>query len=299
MRSKHVIEIYDIIVTEKKSGENKVSIIEEYLPGTDLWNLHQEELEDIDLLKVLYQIAKGIADIHEARIIHRDIKPNNMKFDAEGLIKIFDFGLARMEGVSDHTVGFKGTHGFAAPELYKKKKVGFTKKIDVFAYGASVRIILNGKLPKELKKTPPEFPSSSVRDIRPTLPNAVVEILDNTLAFRPKDRPNIQEIRDLLIRYLLKDRHRGVLCYAGGVYEFSKPGQNAKVRVKELGGVVLNYDGLVFYASNIDGDVYVNNVRINDGYIFSGSCVITLGGPEQGRKRHFLTFDHSHPEVVL
>ena len=61
--------------------------------------------------KQLSQIAAGITDIHAVDEIHRDIKPNNIKIDPEGVIKIFDFGLARETGPAAATVGFVGTPG--------------------------------------------------------------------------------------------------------------------------------------------------------------------------------------------
>ncbi|CAG0958073.1 partial Serine/threonine-protein kinase PrkC, partial [Anaerolineales bacterium] len=114
MRSKHVVQVYDIV-----KGENdSLGIVEEFIEGDLLWDSDYPQQSADNYLKTLWQIASGIADIHKAGVIHRDIKPNNMKLDAEGIVKIFDFGLAKQEGLDAKTKGFKGTYGFAAPELF-------------------------------------------------------------------------------------------------------------------------------------------------------------------------------------
>ena len=98
LRSKHVIEIYDLIVRPKDAD---LAIVAEYLPGEDLWTVIQRQAESkvplatTVILEYLYQLAAGIADIHQAGVVHRDIKPTNAKFDGENRLKIFDFGLAR------------------------------------------------------------------------------------------------------------------------------------------------------------------------------------------------------------
>lgn len=104
MRSKHVVQVLDII----PSSTGVVGIVEEFIDGDDLWNSPLPRTSPDQYLKTLWQIAHGIADIHSADVIHRDIKPNNMKFDAEGIVKIFDFGLARDEGPTAETNGFIG-----------------------------------------------------------------------------------------------------------------------------------------------------------------------------------------------
>ena len=210
IRSKHVVEIYDIII-EDKNKEVEVGIIEEFLPGDDLWDYYETGPSDNDILQTLYQVASGINEIHNAGIIHRDIKPNNMKFNIENLVKIYDFGLARKEGVSDDTIGFKGTHGFAAPELYAGGKLHFTKKIDVYAFGASAWLLMTGQHPPELKKKPPVVLSTQIKKVRPTLPREVAEILDKTLNIDPDERPNMGNYVLERTRHRLHMDNQGVM----------------------------------------------------------------------------------------
>jgi eukaryotic-like serine/threonine-protein kinase len=91
IRSKHVVQIFDLL----KDDDGEIyGLVEEYLSGSDLEEilpLHTLE----EFLKHAYAVACGISDIHERGRVHRDIKPMNMKFDAEACLKIFDFGLSR------------------------------------------------------------------------------------------------------------------------------------------------------------------------------------------------------------
>lgn len=84
--------------------------------------------------------AKGIAYLHEEcqpRIIHYDIKPGNILLDAKLIPKVADFGLAKLcsvEGSHVTLAGFRGTRGYAAPELWKPFCL-VTYKCDVYSFG--------------------------------------------------------------------------------------------------------------------------------------------------------------------
>jgi serine/threonine-protein kinase len=136
IRSKHVVQVYDVI----RDGSGTIcAIVEEFVPGDDLFSTPTPTSAD-DLIKALYPIAEGIADIHSHHLVHRDIKPNNMKFDAEFCLKIFDFGLSRLEGAGATTTDVVVTPGVGAPELFvagPSGKVEFSQAIDVYAFGAT------------------------------------------------------------------------------------------------------------------------------------------------------------------
>src|SRR5262249_16410967 len=146
IRSNHVTDVYDII--QLPGGE--IGIVEEYIPGSDLASVDFKTIKLDKLLKILYQISQGIFDIHNASIVHRDLKPTNMKFDSEGRLKIFDFNLARIVSTPSHTKGFRGTLGFAPPELFVQGTVNLSLAIDVYAFGAIAWCLANGTLPASL-----------------------------------------------------------------------------------------------------------------------------------------------------
>ena len=152
LRSKHVVQLYDIIELADREKHDKAIVIE-FIEGE---NLDVGSFKaDRKYLNVLWQIACGLRDIHDAGVIHRDIKPNNIRLDKEGVIKIIDFGLARSDD-NAKTRSVIGTPIFMAPELWSDKTVSFDRSIDVYAFGATSLALLNGSAPTELARQPPE-----------------------------------------------------------------------------------------------------------------------------------------------
>lgn len=247
----------------------------------------------------MWQIAGGISDIHALSIIHRDIKPNNMKIDTEGVIKIFDFGLARDEGPSASTMGFVGTRGFAAPELYGDE-VTFTAAVDTYAFGATALYLATRSLPLNLLENPPKPSGVSYFSAVPfSLAQEVTEMLDSCLAYSHSDRPNMMNVRDVLARYLLFDRHRALIVFRGTASYLDATNRSVILDLPSMGQVQIHYNGLKFIAMSVTGDVWVNNKPISVGEALPGLCVVALGAPYQGSRRRYITFDLSHPEIVL
>lgn len=297
IRSKHVVQIFDVFVEE----DNRIGIVQEYVPGSDLSSFSEvNTLSAEEYLKTLYQIASGISDIHAQGLIHRDIKPNNIKFDQVKIIKIFDFGLARFSGKDDSTIGFRGTPGFAAPELYRGGVVPFNESIDTYAFGATAWYLSGAVLPESLMKKPPQttnIPGFSSLPI--DVPSPVTCILDSTLRREPSSRPSMSDIRDILSSYLLKDRHRALIVYGANRYTLEKTNRLVRLDVQSYGSLQVRYDGINFSIPSVTGEVFVNNQSVQQGQVLPKDCVITVGNPSRGGERVFITFDISNPEVVL
>lgn len=294
LRSKHVVQVYDVLSLAK--GE--FALVLEYVDGKDLADRNSAPKSEDELLKVLWQVASGLADIHSVGVIHRDIKPNNMKIDPEGVIKIFDFGLARSEGGKASTMGFVGTPGFAAPELFGGL-VEFTTAVDVFAFGATAYFIAAGSLPQSFVANPAKGIRAGFGGLNLKLASDIVFFLDACLAADPQQRPRIADVRDALAQHLLVDRHQALLVYQGKVAYLNAQNRVVKLSMPQVCSVGIAYDGLVFKVTAVEGDVFINNRNAEVGQILPGSCVVTLGGPEMKADRRYITFDVSHPEIVL
>lgn len=295
MRSKHVVQVYDVL----RVGANDLAIVQEFIEGNDLFDDSLAPTTTTEYLKLLWQIASGIADIHDLDLIHRDIKPNNMKVDPEGVVKIFDFGLARDEGPTAATVGFVGTPGFAAPELYVHH-ASFTAAVDTYAFGATALFLALRNLPPGLRRHPPVHSSSSYFAGLPiALPAEVADLLDLCLASAPASRPPIERVRDVLAKHLLHDRHKALVVFQGAPSYLDASRRSVTLRLAGMGEVAIRYDGFCFRIDHVAGDVFVNNMRAAVGHVLPGACVVALGGPEHMARRKYVTFDLSHPEIVL
>jgi serine/threonine-protein kinase len=271
------------------------------IPGNDLTSFAGKgSLSLNEYLKVLYQIASGISDIHAQGLIHRDVKPNNMKFDQSSIIKIFDFGLARFSGRNDSTLGFAGTPGFAAPELYRTGSVLFTNAVDTYAFGITAWYLSGVEIPESLLRRPPNFSNiPSFSSLPLNIPQSIVNLLDLTLAEDISDRPSMLDIKNLLGKYLLENKHRALLAYGINTYILDNKKRLVKLNVPNYGSLHIRYDGLDFLIDLVNGSVSVNNQAVQQGQILPGDCVITLGDFSGGANRIFITFDVSNPEVVL
>lgn len=294
IRSKHVVQVYDLFLLDHTED---LAIVQEFIDGKDLFAPEVAPKNPNEFLKLIWQIAVGIADIHSVDIIHRDIKPNNMKIDPEGVIKIFDFGLAREEGTNAATLGFVGTKGFAAPELYQHY-VQFTPAVDTYAFGATALYLGLQDLPLELQQCPPVFSGQPYFDLLPfVLADEIKAMLLACMKPDVAQRPTMQAVRDLLGKHLLYDKHRALIVHQGKPSYLDAANRSVELRSKD--SITIHYDGFYFGIKSVNGDVFINNKRAMVGDNLPGACVVTLGAPERKNSREYVTFDLSHPEIVL
>ncbi len=299
LRSKHVVQVYDII----PDANGGLGIVEEFIEGEDLW-YSDFPCKSLDhYLKTLWQVASGISDIHTADVIHRDIKPNNMKLDREGVIKIFDFGLARDAGPKAATAGFRGTPGFAAPELFRTGTVAFTNAIDTYAFGATAIFFENQRhlLPQELMQIPPRpLAKGFFAGLPIGIPTNLCGVLEQCLAPNPADRPSMAAVRDEIERYLLSGKHHALAVYNGKASYLNLRKKQIRLELPTIGKIEIAYDGFWFLVTVAEGEVFINNIPAKAGRQLPGSCVISLGGGQRkANQRAFIAFDISNPEVVL
>jgi serine/threonine-protein kinase len=289
------VQVYDLLSVAGGRG-----IVQEFIEGNDLWGTESHATTPLELGKQLWQIAAGIDDIHKAGVIHRDIKPNNMKIDPESVIKIFDFGLARNEGINASTTGFVGTFGFAAPELFDANPQ-FTPAVDVYAFGASSFHMIAGGLPHHMVRPtrPVELPPSVLDQYHSGLSESILRIIEACMRVDPLARPTMSEVRSILAKELLRDRHRALLVHRGEPAHLHSGKRSVRANWDGVGSITIGYDGLNFIATVVEGDVYINYGVAVTGQHMPGSCVITLGAPSRRSSRMYVTFDVSHPEVVL
>jgi serine/threonine protein kinase len=297
-RSKHIVEIYDVIKNEQGIVQG---IIIEYLKGRSFENFHLEASSDpTGYLKIIYQIAQAIKALHDADIIHRDLKLDNIKTSTAGVVKLFDFGIS-VEGDDYHTVLNRGTLIYAAPELFVPGAC-ITKEMDIYALGVCAWALASASAPKVLLERPPQtsayMPSIDIM-MSGKLAKEVVEIIDACLSTDPALRPTAKNICDTIKDHLVRDEHRGTFIYNDQLYTLSKDNRRVGIRFPSIGGIVAIYDGVRFEIISVEGDVYINNSAAVLGSILHDACVLTFGRAELKHNRFWVTFSSSHPEVIL
>ncbi|AZG78384.1 serine/threonine-protein kinase [Methylocystis rosea] len=293
LRSKHVVQLYDVVqLTDRRQPET--AIVLEFIDGE---NLQIGSFKpNRNYIHTLWQIACGMRDIHEAGVIHRDIKPNNIRLDREGVIKIIDFGLARSSDAAI-TRSIIGTPVFMAPELWSDKTISFDASIDVYAFGATALALLSTRPPAELAQQPPQpisLPALSAS--LPGLSAPTVSLVHRCLARNPARRPRMAEVQFVLQQQLVENQHRALVVFGGVTHHLDRKSRKINVNASTMGSIGVEYNGTEFVVINVTGAVFLNNSPARVGDVVPGCCVITFGNP--GQARRFVTFDVSTPEVM-
>jgi len=148
----NIVRIHDVIHTNKK-----LILVFEYI-DYDLKKFLQSFEKGIDIKVVkslLYQLVRGIAHCHQMRVLHRDLKPQNLLVSKEGILKLADFGLARAFGIPvKNYTNEVVTLWYRAPDILLGSK-NYSTSIDIWSIGCIFVEMMNLK---------PLFPGSSEQD---------------------------------------------------------------------------------------------------------------------------------------
>ncbi|KAJ4702200.1 putative Protein kinase [Melia azedarach] len=181
----------------------RLCIVTEYMSGGSMYDyLHRQKgnFELLSLLRVAIDISKGMNYLHRNNIIHRDLKAANLLMDENGVVKVADFGVARVQAQSGVMTAETGTYRWMAPEVIEHKP--YNQKADVFSFGVLLWELLTGKLPYE-DLTPLQAAVGVVqKGLRPTIPQhthpKLVDLLKRCWQQDPLLRPEFSEIVELL-----------------------------------------------------------------------------------------------------
>ncbi|MDD1501181.1 Stk1 family PASTA domain-containing Ser/Thr kinase [Lysinibacillus sp. CNPSo 3705] len=176
----NIVSVYDVgddgdlhyIVMEYVQGKTLKQYIQEFAPISPARSVH-----------IMKQLTSAIANAHENHIIHRDIKPQNILMDAEGNVKITDFGIAMTLSATSFTQtnSVLGTVHYLSPEQARGGTA--TNKSDIYALGIVLYELLTGELPFSgesavsiaLKHLQSETPS--VRAFDATIPQSLENVV--------------------------------------------------------------------------------------------------------------------------
>jgi len=146
----NIAAIHDILEQDESAGY----LILEYVPGETLaQRIAREPLNLEQALSIGRQVAEAVSAAHENGVIHRDLKPGNIKITPEGNVKVLDFGLAKAsasEGKPAETTVTQpgrvmGTPAYMSPEQARGKPTD--KRSDIWSFGCVLYEMLTGKVP--------------------------------------------------------------------------------------------------------------------------------------------------------
>ncbi|HEU0123230.1 MAG TPA: protein kinase, partial [Bryobacteraceae bacterium] len=185
------------LVTIHEFGQDNGSqfLVMEYLEGEDLQKIIRDRkpLSILEKVEIMQQVAAGLNCAHENSVIHRDIKPSNVMVLRENVVKLMDFGIARLTR-NDTTrftkAGFLvGTLNYMSPEQFRDAEVDAL--CDIWAFGVIYYEFITGRFPFEGTSTPAIL--YSITSVEPPAPSTLVP-----------DCP--EALSQMIMRTLSKDR---------------------------------------------------------------------------------------------
>jgi len=187
---------------------NRDYLTMDFVPGKDLRTLMLEAknadtfLNEENVLDWANQLADAISYLHnqDPPILHRDIKPGNLKITPNGLIKLVDFGLVKLFTSSDVTITIiqgQGTALYTPLEQYGGDSGHTDPRSDIYAFGATLYHLLTNKPPCDARERfldPDIMPNP--RQINPEISSRVERVILWCMRLHPDDRPStVDEMR--------------------------------------------------------------------------------------------------------
>lgn len=177
--------------------DGSVFLVMELLDGQTLDALWEASGRRLDIANVLWA-TDGVLDVlaaaHEKGIVHRDIKPENIFITTDGVVKILDFGIARLRdfsasGTATRDGSMLGTPAFMPPEQALGRVNEIDGRSDIWAVGAMMFTLLSGQLvhagntANELLVAAATQQARQLRDFAPDVPHDLAYVVERALAY--------------------------------------------------------------------------------------------------------------------
>jgi len=197
--SKYIVKFIGVI--------DDTSFVIEYLDGSNLLDYYNNNSANIDLiqvLQILLNIAYALNFLHTNSFVHGDLKPENIMITSLGLLKLIDFGFTRI--TNSETDNASGSPIYVAPELLGNPPYIYTEKVDIYAFSMLLYALFLGSpypptdsiqdiFAKVLNNNRPRIPSNTL------LPPKVSGLMQATWLQSPKLRPDakavIEELKEI------------------------------------------------------------------------------------------------------
>ncbi len=189
LRDAHIVRVFDFGV-----DGDLLFIVMEYAPGWTVAELVSKKgpLPVREALDIVRQTAEGLAVAWRKRITHLDIKPQNLMVDADGFVRIMDFGLAMTTEDLKRETGILDKPHYVSPEQVEGGELDV--RADIYSLGVVLyemltgRILFDGDTPLEVAHKRLRGSVPSIRTHRPDIPVLVEQLVAKCLERKPADR---------------------------------------------------------------------------------------------------------------
>ncbi len=195
------------------TGDGAVFLVMELLDGETVnarWSRKSRRLDQAEVLWIGEQVLDVLAAAHDKGIVHRDIKPENLFITRDGVLKVLDFGIARLRDPDARTTTTRsgmsmGTPAYMAPEQARGRWEEVDARTDLWAVGAVLFALLTGRLVHEADTANEALAMAMthearpIRELCPDVPDSVAVVIDRALAHHQRRRfGSAVEMRDAL-----------------------------------------------------------------------------------------------------
>jgi eukaryotic-like serine/threonine-protein kinase len=185
-----------VAILDAGQSDGRAYLVMEYVPGADLGGHTRTGslLPPWQVLAIMARVARALAYAHAAGVVHSDIKPANILYDAASdSVKVMDFGIAHPQGDATRAgAPLLGSPSYMAPE--RMQGAAPDALSDVYSMGVTLYQLLTGSLPfrgdslAQLMDHICHQPAAGLRTLSPGLPEAIESLVASAMARQPQDR---------------------------------------------------------------------------------------------------------------
>ena len=186
--------------------DEQLGLVFEFIKGPPLNNVYFN-MDDKTKLEVIQQLCEILVFLHSKKLIHRDIKPQNIMIEDEKKVRLIDFGVSKIaENTCTNTANSLGTTAYMAPENFdvdidnpeNLKPINISPKADVWSVGCLISELFSGNTPWGLKNTiaiERKLSCKAPYPIPKDISNETIrKLISSATIIEPSERPNSSEL---------------------------------------------------------------------------------------------------------